>query len=45
VCGEQSMFGVMRVDEWRRYHAVHAKHHLPHLKNAIRFARNQKVNS
>jgi hypothetical protein len=38
-CGEHQFFGVMRVDEWRRYHAVHAKHHLPQLKAAVRYAR------
>jgi hypothetical protein len=40
-CGEHPFFGVMRVDEWRRYHAVHARHHLPQLKDAIRFAKKQ----
>jgi hypothetical protein len=43
VCGEHPSFGVMRVDEWRRYHAVHARHHLPQLENAIRYARAQKT--
>ncbi len=38
-CGEHPFFGVMRVDEWRRYHAVHGKHHEVQLKNAIRYAR------
>jgi hypothetical protein len=42
-CGEHPFFGVMRVDEWRRYHAVHAKHHLPQLREAIRFARAAKA--
>ncbi len=41
-CGEHPLFGVMRVDEWRRYHAVHATHHMKQLRNAIRFARTQK---
>jgi len=41
-CGEHPLFGVMRVDEWRRYHAVHARHHLKQLRNAIRYARAQK---
>jgi hypothetical protein len=35
----------MRVDEWRRYHAVHAKHHKAHLRNAIRYAKAQKAAS
>ena len=42
ICGEHPMFGVMRVDEWRRYHAIHAKHHLKQLRNAIRYARSPK---
>lgn len=41
-CGEHPLFGVMRVDEWRRYHAIHARHHLKQLRYAIRFARSQK---
>jgi len=41
-CGEHPLFGVMRVDEWRRYHAVHARHHLKQLRTAIRYAKTQK---
>ena len=41
-CGEHPLFGVMRVDEWRRYHAVHARHHWKQLENALRYARSQK---
>jgi len=41
-CGEHPFFGVMRVDEWRRYHAVHARHHATQLRNAIRYAKTQK---
>jgi hypothetical protein len=37
-CGEHPFFGVMRVDEWRRYHAIHAAHHAGQLRNAIRYA-------
>lgn len=40
-CGEHPFYGAMRVDEWRRYHAIHAKHHMPQLRNAIRNARNR----
>jgi hypothetical protein len=40
-CGEHPFFGVMRVDEWRRYHAVHAAHHKVQLRNTIRFAKAQ----
>jgi Protein of unknown function (DUF1569) len=41
-CGEHPFFGVMRVDEWRRYHAIHAAHHESQLRSAIRFAKAQK---
>jgi hypothetical protein len=41
-CGEHPFFGVMRVDEWRRYHAIHASHHLSQLRNAVRFAKAQR---
>ena len=37
-CGEHPLFGVMRVDEWRRYHAVHARHHMKQLRYAIHYA-------
>ena len=40
-CGVHPLFGVMRVDEWRRYHAVHARHHAGQLRNTIRFAKAQ----
>jgi hypothetical protein len=42
-CGEHPFFGVMRIDEWRRYHAIHAAHHAPQLRNAIRYARSVKT--
>jgi len=42
-CGEHPFFGVMRVDEWRRYHAIHAGHHKAQLSYAIRYAKSQKV--
>ena len=42
-CGEHPYFGIMRVDEWRRYHAIHAKHHAAQLNNAIRFAKAVKT--
>ena len=42
-CGEHPSFGVMRVDEWRRYHVVHAHHHESQLDQAIRFALSQKA--
>ena len=37
-CGEHPFYGPMRVDEWRRYHSVHARHHLSQLVNAISYA-------
>ncbi len=43
VCGTHPSFGVMRVDEWRRYHAIHARHHVPQLETAVRNARAQKA--
>jgi len=43
--GEHPIFGVMRVDEWRRYHAVHARHHGPQLRAAIRYARSQSASA
>jgi hypothetical protein len=42
-CGEHPFYGVMRVDEWRRYHAVHAQHHASQLENAIRNAQSVKT--
>jgi hypothetical protein len=42
-CGEHPFFGVMRVDEWRRYHAIHASHHSRQLLNAIRYAKAQRA--
>lgn len=42
-CGEHPFYGVMRVDEWRRYHAVHAAHHAVQLRNAIRHAKSLKA--
>jgi hypothetical protein len=44
-CGEHPLFGVMRVDEWRRYHAVHAAHHAKQIRNVIRFVNTQKTAS
>jgi len=42
-CGEHPIFGVMRIDEWRRYHAVHAAHHEKQILNVIRFVNSQKT--
>src|ERR1700722_11972243 len=42
-CGEHPFFGVMRVDEWRRYHSIHAAHHANQLRFAIRYAKTHKT--
>lgn len=39
-CGEHWFYGGLRVDEWRRYHAVHARHHTRQLRLAIEQAKN-----
>lgn len=44
-CGEHPFFGSLRVDEWRRYHAVHAKHHRAQLQTTIRYAKAQTASS
>lgn len=41
-CGEHPFYGPLRVDEWRRYHSVHARHHVGQLRQAIKFARSPK---
>ena len=38
-CGEHPFYGLMRVDEWRRYHSVHGRHHAAQLKDAIKYAK------
>lgn len=40
-CGEHPIYGPLRVEEWRHYHAVHLRHHLKQLKETIAFARKQ----
>ena len=42
-CGKHPFYGSLRVDEWRRYHALHAKHHLRQLKQAIAYAKSAKA--
>ena len=44
-CGEHPFFGTMRVDEWRRYHSLHAAHHLKQLNNAIRYAKAHPIST
>lgn len=39
-CGEHWMYGPLRVEDWRAYHAIHIHHHLKQLKTAIDYARN-----
>jgi hypothetical protein len=38
-CGSHPIYGPMRVEEWRVYHAVHCQHHLRQFREAIAFAR------
>jgi len=40
-CGEHPIYGPLRVEEWRAYHARHIRHHLPQLKAALAFSRSQ----
>ncbi len=40
-CAEHPFYGPLRVDEWRRYHALHGRHHLKQLQQAIKFAQGQ----
>lgn len=44
-CGVHPFYGALRVDEWRRYHVLHARHHLAQLKATIRYARAQTASS
>lgn len=39
-CGEHWMYGPLRVEDWRAYHAIHIQHHLKQLKSAIAYAKN-----
>jgi hypothetical protein len=39
-CGEHWMYGPLRVEDWRAYHAIHIQHHLKQLKAGIDYARN-----
>ena len=34
-CAAHPIYGPLRVEEWRQYHAVHCSHHLPQLQTAI----------
>jgi hypothetical protein len=42
-CAEHPFYGGLRVDEWRRYHAIHARHHLQQLREAIAYARSHEA--
>jgi hypothetical protein len=42
-CAAHPFYGGLRVDEWRRYHAIHARHHLKQLCGAIAFARSHEA--
>jgi hypothetical protein len=39
-CGEHWMYGPLRVEDWRAYHAIHLQHHMKQLKAAIAYAKN-----
>lgn len=38
-CAAHPIYGSLRVEEWRQYHAVHCRHHLPQLREAITHSR------
>jgi hypothetical protein len=38
-CGYHPMYGPLRVEEWRAYHAVHCRHHLRQFRDAIELSR------
>lgn len=40
-CGNHPIYGPLRVEEWRHYHAVHLRHHLKQFKESVVFARKQ----
>jgi len=40
-CGEHHIYGPLRVEEWRAYHAKHIRHHLVQLRSALVFSRSQ----
>ena len=40
-CGYHPMYGPLRVEEWRVYHAVHCRLHQQQFEETIRFARRQ----
>lgn len=42
-CGYHPMYGPLRVEEWRVYHAVHCRHHMRQFDAAIDFARSHPV--
>jgi len=42
-CGYHGMYGPLRVEEWRVYHAVHIRHHRRQFEKCIRLARRRAV--
>jgi len=38
-CAVHPIYGSLRVEEWRQYHAVHCHHHLPQVREAIAYSR------
>ena len=41
-CGYHSMYGPLRVEEWRVYHAAHCRRHQRQFEKAIRAAQRQR---
>jgi len=39
-CGYHPVYGPLRVEEWRVYHAVHCRHHMRQFDAAIAYAQN-----
>ncbi len=44
-CGYHPMYGALRVEQWRVYHATHCRHHQRQFEEAIRLARRQQAAS
>lgn len=44
-CGYHPMYGSLRVEEWRVYHATHCRHHQRQFEEAVRYARRSSPTS
>jgi hypothetical protein len=42
-CGYHVIYGPLRVEEWRVYHAVHCRHHRQQFEEAVRLARRRST--